>query len=155
MVPQTKMDCPICHDAINADSGITTLACSHSYHLKCITQWISDHDTCPCCRKQVGDYEKIVKKTGLNRVERTQTYVGENAFPDNIDEMLEEVIRELADSETLPVSRWILLDSGMWARDEAREPREVPVLTLPPHIQRLSMGLNPNAPPFYPAAMSS
>jgi len=159
MVPQTKMDCPICHDAINADSGITTLACSHSYHLKCITRWISENETCPCCRKEVGDYEKIHKKSPLARLERTQTYISENAFPDNIDEMIEEVIQELAGSVNLPVSRWIRLDSGLWVRDEAVEPRDfsqAPVLTLPPHIRRLNMtGLNPDAPPFYPAAMRS
>jgi hypothetical protein len=159
------MDCPICHDAINADSGITTLACSHSYHLKCITRWISEHETCPCCRKEVGDYEKIHKKSPLARLERTQTYMSENAFPDNIDAMIDEVIQELAGSVNLPVSRWIRLDSGLWVRDDAVEPREapqppdsrqVPVLTLPPHIQRLNiMGLNPDAPPFYPAAMRS
>jgi len=93
------------------------------------------------------------------RLERTQTYVSENAFPDNIDAMIEEVIQELAGSVSLPVSRWIRLDSGLWVRHEAVEPRDfshAPILTLPPHIRRLSMmGLNPDAPPFYPAAMRS
>ena len=79
--------------------------------------------------------------------------------------MIEEVIQELAGSVNLPVSRWIRLDSGLWVRDEAVEPREAPeprdfsqapILTLPPHIRRLNMtGLNPDAPPFYPAAMRS
>ena len=150
------MDCPICYDAISAASGITTLACSHSYHLKCITQWFHQHETCPCCRKEAGEYEKVHKKSVLTRLERTQTYVSENAFTGDIDAMIDEVIQELAGSVSLPVSRWIRLDSGLWIRDEAREPRQVPTLTLPPHIRRLTMtGLNPDAPPFYPAAMRS
>jgi len=107
----------------------------------------------------VGEYEKLHKKSVLTRLERTQTYISEDAFIGDIDAMIEEVIQELANSETLPVSRWIRLDTGLWIRDEAREPRdsrEAPVLTLPPHIQRLNiMGLNPDAPPFYPAAMRS
>jgi len=159
MVPQTKMDCPICYDAINTASGITTLACSHSYHLKCITQWFHQHETCPCCRKEAGEYEKLHKTSVLTRLQRTQTYVSDDAFTGDIDAMIEEVIQELANSETLPVSRWSRLDSGLWVRDEAREPRhlsQAPILTLPPHILRINMaGLNPDAPPFYPAAMRS
>jgi hypothetical protein len=95
----------------------------------------------------------------LTRLQRTQTYVSDDAFTGDIDAMIEEVIQELAGSVSLPVSRWIRLDSGLWVRDEAREPRylsQVPTLTLPPHIRRLNMtGLNPDAPPFYPAAMRS
>ena len=52
-------ECSICYDAITQETGVTTLSCSHSYHLKCIAQWIIKHDHCPCCRKETSEYEKI------------------------------------------------------------------------------------------------
>lgn len=56
-------ECPICYEAITKESGVTTLSCSHSYHLKCIAVWILKSETCPCCRKAVSEHEKI---TDLN-----------------------------------------------------------------------------------------
>lgn len=29
--------------------------CSHTYHFKCVWQWLEYHDHCPLCRKQVSD----------------------------------------------------------------------------------------------------
>jgi hypothetical protein len=52
-------DCAICYTEINASTGITTLECSHSYHLKCIATWIINHNSCPCCRKTLNQYESL------------------------------------------------------------------------------------------------
>ena len=52
-------ECPICYEEITKDSDITTLSCSHSFHLKCIAVWIMKSETCPCCRTDVSDHEKI------------------------------------------------------------------------------------------------
>ena len=52
-------ECPICYEEITKGSGVTTLSCSHSYHLKCIAVWILKSETCPCCRKEVSEHEKI------------------------------------------------------------------------------------------------
>jgi hypothetical protein len=52
-------ECPICYDAITSDTGSTRLSCSHSFHLKCIANWIIKSETCPCCRKEVSDHEKL------------------------------------------------------------------------------------------------
>jgi hypothetical protein len=52
-------DCPICHDIITKETGITTLSCSHSFHIRCIMQWISIKNTCPCCRGILNEHEKI------------------------------------------------------------------------------------------------
>jgi len=61
LVPHEQMtsECPICQDEINETTGSTRLACSHSYHLNCIVKWISKVNTCPCCRKTLGEYETI------------------------------------------------------------------------------------------------
>lgn len=52
-------ECPICYEAINKNTGVSTLACSHSYHLKCIATWLTNNDSCPCCRREVNEHEKL------------------------------------------------------------------------------------------------
>ena len=53
------MDCPICFEAINAQTGIVTTSCSHSFHFACIASWHlkKEKGTCPCCRKEMGPTE--------------------------------------------------------------------------------------------------
>jgi len=55
------MDCSICCDAIEASSGHVTLGCQHRYHLGCIGRWLLKSETCPMCRKETSDKEKIIK----------------------------------------------------------------------------------------------
>ena len=44
-----KEDCIICFDQYPKETG-KTLECGHTFHPKCIDQWISEHKTCPICR---------------------------------------------------------------------------------------------------------
>ena len=60
--------CPICYDPITKDTGVTTLACTHSYHLGCISRWFSNHESCPCCRSPPTDYEVILSEENENDV---------------------------------------------------------------------------------------
>lgn len=53
------MECPICQENITRQTGLTTLSCSHSFHLKCIGTWVLKSETCPCCRSSMTDYEKL------------------------------------------------------------------------------------------------
>lgn len=50
-------DCPICYESINQSTGCCILSCSHSFHIKCLTQWTSDASTCPMCRHALSDIE--------------------------------------------------------------------------------------------------
>ena len=56
-----KMDCSICCDTINVWTGHVTLSCQHIYHLGCIGRWILKSTTCPMCRQETSDKEKILK----------------------------------------------------------------------------------------------
>ena len=49
--------CPICYDPITKETGNTTLSCSHSYHLACISRWFDTVPSCPCCRSSPSSYE--------------------------------------------------------------------------------------------------
>lgn len=58
---QEEMECPICYDEINAQTGVVTTSCGHSYHFSCITHWYAKQEvaSCPCCRKEPGEKEKL------------------------------------------------------------------------------------------------
>lgn len=47
-------DCPICYEAISADTGHCTLSCSHSFHISCLTRWSVSTASCPMCRNPLG-----------------------------------------------------------------------------------------------------
>ena len=57
-LPKQESSCPICTDNITAKTGCSTLGCGHSFHLKCIGQWLQTNDTCPMCRCQTGEYDR-------------------------------------------------------------------------------------------------
>ena len=56
------MECSICYDRITRKTGRVQLACSHMYHYRCLTHWFLNQEiqTCPLCRKESNDYEKII-----------------------------------------------------------------------------------------------
>ena len=54
------MDCSICFDEIEASKGQVTLGCQHHFHLGCIGRWILKNETCPMCRHETSEKEKIL-----------------------------------------------------------------------------------------------
>lgn len=44
-------ECAICQDDI--DSNIASLPCGHRFHVDCVQPWITEHNTCPTCRKEL------------------------------------------------------------------------------------------------------
>ena len=55
------MDCPICYDAIDVQTGVVTTSCGHSFHFSCLSKWYLQQDTgtCPSCRKEVLPIEDL------------------------------------------------------------------------------------------------
>lgn len=126
-------DCAICYSEICKESGITTLSCSHSFHLGCIATWIMKSETCPCCRSEVSEFEKMPASRA-----RTMSYES--------DTMQEELY-------VLTNLPWIQMPSGNWIIDQP-----TPILQMPPRIQRIPLTsslLNPDAAEFYPSSASS
>ena len=60
-VKMTENDCPICYESITQTTGCCILSCSHSFHIKCLTQWTSDASTCPMCRHSLTEIEMVPK----------------------------------------------------------------------------------------------
>ncbi|KAF2551073.1 hypothetical protein F2Q68_00035940 [Brassica cretica] len=42
--------CPICCEEFGTNGEINTLECKHSYHHRCILDWVGKTLTLPCCR---------------------------------------------------------------------------------------------------------
>ena len=56
------MDCAICFGEITETTGRTQLSCKHEFHLKCVVTWLQREEgagTCPCCRAEPGEMERI------------------------------------------------------------------------------------------------
>jgi hypothetical protein len=59
------MDCAICFESINKETGKAVLACGHEFHMRCVSSWFqkqqegSGFQSCPCCRKETGDHDGI------------------------------------------------------------------------------------------------
>lgn len=49
-------ECPICLEIfgeLDEDSLLCSLKCGHSYHKKCVKDWLSKDNSCPNCRIQI------------------------------------------------------------------------------------------------------
>lgn len=55
------MDCSICCDEITSASGKVVLGCAHTYHLGCVGRWFLKESTCPLCRQETGEKERILR----------------------------------------------------------------------------------------------
>jgi E3 ubiquitin-protein ligase RNF115/126 len=48
-----KAECSICMDEVNFGEEVTVLPCKHWFHHQCVSAWLTEHDTCPHCRKGI------------------------------------------------------------------------------------------------------
>lgn len=49
-----RAECSICMDEVNIGAEVTELPCKHWFHHQCVAAWLSEHDTCPHCRKGIS-----------------------------------------------------------------------------------------------------
>ncbi|ANZ77537.1 BA75_04925T0 [Komagataella pastoris] len=49
--------CPVCTEEFQCDDFVQALPCSHYYHTKCISKWITQHEEskCPLCQFDIED----------------------------------------------------------------------------------------------------
>jgi E3 ubiquitin-protein ligase RNF115/126 len=54
--PEGKAECSVCMDDVHMGDEVVLLPCSHWFHEICAGAWLSEHNTCPICRKGIdGD----------------------------------------------------------------------------------------------------
>lgn len=59
---------------ITRETGVATLACSHSFHISCIAKWCStpETSTCPMCRNRLGEMESTAALPTIPEVEEEE-----------------------------------------------------------------------------------
>ncbi|KAL6757925.1 hypothetical protein V8C86DRAFT_1605236 [Haematococcus lacustris] len=50
-VGEDAPSCPVCLCEYEAGDAMRKLPCSHEFHMPCIDNWMSQHQTCPVCRE--------------------------------------------------------------------------------------------------------
>ena len=45
--------CPICLEESAAKDKMARLACGHTFHCRCLAEWLGQHHSCPLCRKDL------------------------------------------------------------------------------------------------------
>lgn len=48
-----KVECSICIEDVELQTEVTVLPCTHWFHSNCIELWLSQHNTCPHCRRSI------------------------------------------------------------------------------------------------------
>jgi len=51
--PEGKGECSVCMDDVNVGDEVVLLPCTHWFHETCASMWLSEHNTCPICRKGI------------------------------------------------------------------------------------------------------
>ena len=51
--PEGKGECSVCMDDVHVGDEVVLLPCSHWFHETCAGAWLSEHNTCPICRKGI------------------------------------------------------------------------------------------------------
>lgn len=51
--PDRRLECSICMDAVELGTEVTVLPCTHWFHFNCIEAWLTQHNTCPHCRRSI------------------------------------------------------------------------------------------------------
>lgn len=51
--PEGKGECSVCMDDVTIGEEVVFLPCSHWFHEACASAWLSEHNTCPICRKGI------------------------------------------------------------------------------------------------------
>ncbi|KAF7125648.1 hypothetical protein CNMCM5793_001887 [Aspergillus hiratsukae] len=51
--PDGKAECSICMEPVELGTEVTVLHCKHWFHHPCIEAWLSQHNSCPHCRRPI------------------------------------------------------------------------------------------------------
>lgn len=51
--PELKGECSVCMDDVHVGDEVVALPCTHWFHEACASAWLSEHNTCPICRKGI------------------------------------------------------------------------------------------------------
>lgn len=73
--PEGKAECSVCMDDVHIGTEVVALPCSHWFHETCASAWLSEHNTCPICRKGI---DAQATPSESQRASQTSTPSGRN-----------------------------------------------------------------------------
>ena len=57
--------CCICHEELDPNNPTNIklrCECNQTYHQVCIYRWLTNNNTCPCCRAEIYDEDEYINK---------------------------------------------------------------------------------------------
>ncbi len=84
------MECSICLKEI--EKSVSTLSCGHHFHLGCIGRWVIKNESCPLCRHEMNEDEKIAEDQGHDDEEEEYDYSDDEEDDDEESVATEEVL---------------------------------------------------------------
>lgn len=85
--PEGRGECSVCMDDVKIGDEVVVLPCNHWFHENCASLWLSEHNTCPICRKGIeGDVPAAgASRAGSNPTSRNEhrarRHSGARMFP--------------------------------------------------------------------------
>jgi hypothetical protein len=76
-----KAECTICMDEVKLGQEVSEMYCQHWFHTHCIEAWVSEHDSCPHCRKTTAEGREDARKK--DRTERRERRTSVRRRSDN------------------------------------------------------------------------
>ena len=107
------MECSICLNEISKVTGVVTLGCCHNFHLGCIGRWVLKNESCPLCRHELGEQERIAED------DPDATEVDEDEWIDEDDDESED---------EFPNIRWRRVGVGRWIVEDDDDEEAAPDL---------------------------
>ena len=95
-------ECSVCLDEISQTTGSATMACGHCFHIGCLGRWLTKTETCPYCRHEANEHE---------RIEEDKERDEESEYEEDNDSMDEEDENESYDGA---INNWIRGSSSRW-----------------------------------------
>ena len=61
----TETECQICMEDATVDANFRMLPCMHSFHTKCVDEWLEGRTTCPGCSTEINlnDDERVIAES--------------------------------------------------------------------------------------------
>ena len=90
------MECSICFEEINKQTGSVVLSCEHSFHFRCIENWFSKQiyddlaQTCPCCRSAGTELDRCEVVEVNDDEDDDETYEEEESVAES-EELIERI----------------------------------------------------------------
>ncbi len=116
------MECPICFDSIEvATTGITTMACSHSFHFHCLAKWFimqtEEQQSCPCCRREATLLERQPVEEEIGEDSESESEEEDDDDWPGRNDVFVSITPEMTTQYTL-TSSWVQQPNGRWVRQQ-------------------------------------